>query len=132
MSINQILLQRTFRGSFWTMHILHYFMYSCIISQFLDESSNLKAGCKKDDVHYAFGAIYVSYIDNRSRDFFSSSSSNGRHCPLSTSGTSSTWCACPARTEVGGATVKGSFSRWCLGLSVVAYSQSSVARLSVI
>ena len=45
-------------------------MYSCIISQFLDESSNLKAGCKKDVVHDAFDAIYVSYIDNRSRDFF--------------------------------------------------------------
>ena len=41
------------------MHILHYFMYSRIISQFLDESSNLKARCKQDDVHYAFGAIYV-------------------------------------------------------------------------
>ena len=27
-----------------------------------------------------------------------------------------TLCACPARTEVRGATVKGSFSRWCLGL----------------
>ena len=52
------------------MHILHYFMYSCLISQFLDESSNLKAGCKKDVVHDAFGTIYVSYIDNRSRDFY--------------------------------------------------------------
>ena len=51
------------------MHILHYFMYSLIISQFLDESSNLKAGCKKDVVRDAFDAIYVSYIDNRSRDF---------------------------------------------------------------
>ena len=105
------------------MHILHY---SCIISQFLDESSNLKAGCKKDVVHDAFDAIYVSYIDNRSRDFFMYSlsplSGNGRHCPLSTSRTSGTLCARPARTEVGGATVKGSFSRWCLGLSVVAYS----------
>ena len=30
------------------------------------------------------------------------------------------------------ATVKGSFSRPCLGLSVVAYSRSSAARLSVI
>ena len=45
-------------------------MYSCIISQFLDESSNLKAGCKKDVVYDAFDAIYVSYIDNRrSGDF---------------------------------------------------------------
>ena len=44
-------------------------MYSCIISQLLGESSNLKAGCKKDVVHDAFDAIYVSYIDNRSRDF---------------------------------------------------------------
>ena len=40
-------------------------MYSCIISQFLDESSNLKAGCKKD-VHDAFDTIYVSYtVDPR-------------------------------------------------------------------
>ena len=52
------------------MHILHYLCsYSCIISQFLGESSILKAGCKKDVVHDAFDAIYVSYIDNRSRDF---------------------------------------------------------------
>ena len=51
------------------MHILHYFMYSRYISQFLDEYSNLKAECKKDVVHDAFDAIYVSYIDNRSRDF---------------------------------------------------------------
>ena len=64
--------------------------------------------------------------------FLSPSSGNGRHCPLSTSGTSGTLCARPARTEVGGGTVKGSFSRWCLGLSVVAYSRSSAARLSVI
>ena len=42
---------------------------SCIISQFLDESSNLKTGCKKDVVHDTFDAIYVSHIDNRSRDF---------------------------------------------------------------
>ena len=49
--------------------LLHYFMYSCFISQFLDESSNLKAGCKKDFVHDAFDAIYVSCVDNRSRDF---------------------------------------------------------------
>ena len=50
--------------------MLQYFMYSCIISQFLDESSNLKAGCKKDVVHDAYDAIYVSYyIDNRSHDF---------------------------------------------------------------
>ena len=64
--------------------------------------------------------------------FLSPLSGNGRHCPLSTSRTSGTLCARPARTEVGGATVKGSFSRWCLGLSVVAYSRSSAARLSVI
>ena len=52
------------------MHILHYFMvFMYYISQFLDESSNLKAGCKKDVVHDAFDAIYVSYIDNRSCDF---------------------------------------------------------------
>ena len=38
----------------------------------------------------------------------------------------------PARAEVGGATVKGSISRRCLGLSMVAYSRSSAARLSVI
>ena len=40
----------------------------------MDESSNLKAGCKKDIdvVHDAVDAIiYVSYIDNRSRDFIS-------------------------------------------------------------
>ena len=36
------------------MHILHYFMYSRCISQFLDEYSNLKAECKKDVVHDAF------------------------------------------------------------------------------
>ena len=42
---------------------------SCIISQFLDESSNLKTGCKKDVVHDTFDAIYVSHIDNHSRDF---------------------------------------------------------------
>ena len=64
--------------------------------------------------------------------FFSPSSGNGRHCPLSTSGTSGILCARPARTKMGGATVKSSFSRWCLGLSVVAYSRSSAARLSVI
>ena len=44
-------------------------MYLCIISQFLDESSNLKAGCKKDVVHDAFDASYASYIDNRSNFF---------------------------------------------------------------
>ena len=51
-----------FRGSFWTMHnniIITLNMYSCTI-QFLDESSNLKAECKKDVVHGAFDAIYVS------------------------------------------------------------------------
>ena len=48
------------------MHVLHYFMYSCFVSQLLDESSNLKAGCKKDVIHDAFDAIYVSYIHNRS------------------------------------------------------------------
>ena len=37
-------------------------MYSHCISQFLDEYSNLKAECKKDVVHDAFDAIYVSYI----------------------------------------------------------------------
>ena len=52
------------------MQILQYFMYSCFISQFLDESSNLKAGYKKDVVHDAFDAIYVSCIHNRSHDFF--------------------------------------------------------------
>ena len=51
------------------MHILHYFMYSRYISQILDEYSNLKEECKKDVVHDAFDAIYVSCIDNRSRDF---------------------------------------------------------------
>ena len=35
----------------------------------MGESSNLKAGCKKDVVHDALDAIYVSYIDNPSRDF---------------------------------------------------------------
>ena len=64
--------------------------------------------------------------------FLSPLSGNGRHCPLSTSRTSGTLCTRPARTEVGGGMVKGSFSRWCLGLSVVAYSRSSAARLSVI
>ena len=44
-------------------------MYSRCISQLLDEYSNLKAECKEDVVHDAFDAIYVSYIDNRSRDF---------------------------------------------------------------
>ena len=38
--------------------------------QFLDECSNLKAECRKNVIHDAFDAIYVSYyIDNRSRDF---------------------------------------------------------------
>ena len=46
--------------------LLYVFMF---ISQFLDESSNLKAGCKKDVVHDAFDAIYVSCIDNHSCDF---------------------------------------------------------------
>ena len=63
---------------------------------------------------------------------FSPLSGNRRHCPLSTSRTNSTLCAHPTGMEVGGATVKGSFSRWYLGLSVVAHSQSSAARLSVI
>ena len=63
---------------------------------------------------------------------FSPSSGNGRHCPLSTSGTSGTSCVRPARTEEGEATVKGLFSRWCLGLPVVAYSRSSAVHLSVI
>ena len=44
-------------------------MYSCSVSQFLDGSSNLKAGCKKDAVHDAFDAIYMSCIHNRSSDF---------------------------------------------------------------
>lgn len=118
------------------MRKLHYFMYSYSVSQFLDESSNLRAGCKKDAIHDAFDAIYVSCIHNSSHNFlcnfFSPSSGNGRHCPLFTSGTSGTLYARPTRTEVGGATVKGSFSRWYLGLSVVAYSRSSAARLLVI
>ena len=40
-----------------------------VFHYFLNEYSNLKAECKKDIVHDAFDAIYVSYIDNRSRDF---------------------------------------------------------------
>ena len=38
--------------------------------------------------------------------FFSPSSGNGRHCPLSTSGTSGPLCARPARTKVGGARLR--------------------------
>ena len=111
----------------------------------MDESSNLKAGCKKDVVRDAFDAIYVSYIDNRrSGDFLCIffhlrpvMVDTVRSLPvpivyLRNPLTSGTLCARPARTEIGGATVKGSFSRWCLGLSVVAYSRSSAARLSVI
>ena len=105
-------------------------MYSCSVSQFLDGSSNLKAGCKKDAVYDAFDAIYMSCIHNRSSNFFmqffSPLSGNGRHCPLFTSGTSGTLYARPARTEMDGATVKGSFSRGYLG--VLAYSRSSAAR----
>ena len=63
--------------------------------------------------------------------YFLPSSGNGRQCPLVTSGTSSTLYVRPTRTGVGGATVKGSLSRWYLGLSVVVYSQSSAARLLV-
>ena len=99
------------------------------VSQCLDESSNLKAGCKKDVVH---DAIYMSCIHNRSHDFFHLRPVMVRHCLLSTSRTSSTLCTCPAQMEVGGAMVKGLFSRWCLDLSVVEYSQSSAACLSVI
>ena len=44
--------------------------YSCIISQFLDESSNLKAGCKLFMVHLMPFMCHNNYIDNRSRDFF--------------------------------------------------------------
>ena len=113
-------------------------MYSRCISQFLDEYSNLKAECKKDVVHDAFDAIYVSYIDNRSRDF---SICNFFHLRLvmvdivrSLPPEPAVLCAhaLHERRWVHGATVKGSFSRWCLGLSVVAYSRSSAARLSVI
>ena len=39
------------------MCLLHYFMCSYSISQFLDGSSNLKAGCKKDAIHDVFDAI---------------------------------------------------------------------------
>ena len=35
--------------------------YIAICSQFLDRSSNLKAGCKKDAIYDAFDTIYVSY-----------------------------------------------------------------------
>ena len=35
--------------------------YVCIVLQFLDKSSNLKAGCKKDAIYDAFDTIYVSY-----------------------------------------------------------------------
>ena len=63
-------LERGFRGSFWTIHILHYFMYSYSASQFLDESSNLRAGCKKDAIHDAFDTIHVSCIHNSSRNFY--------------------------------------------------------------
>ena len=31
------------------------------VLQFLDKSSNLKAGCKKDAIYDAFDTIYVSY-----------------------------------------------------------------------
>ena len=76
--------------------------------------------------HVFITAAVIFYV------IFSPSSGNGCHCPLFTSGTSGTLYVRPARMEMGGATVKGSFSRWYLGLSVVAYSQSSAARLSVI
>ena len=61
-SINQFFfLERGFRGShFWTMRTLHCFMYSYSVSQFLDESSNLWTGCKKDAIHNAFDTIRVS------------------------------------------------------------------------
>ena len=39
------------------------------VSQFLDESSNLRTGCKKDTIHDAFDAIYVSCIHNSSYKF---------------------------------------------------------------
>ena len=35
--------------------LLYVFLF---VSQFLDESSNLKAGCKKDVVHGAIRVIY--------------------------------------------------------------------------
>ena len=74
--------------------------------------------------HVFITAAAIFYI------IFSPSSGNGRHCPLFTSGTSSSLYVRPARTEMGGATVKGSLSRWYLGLSVVAYSRSSAAHFS--
>ena len=41
-----------------------------IVSQFLDESSNLKAGCKENTFYDALDAIYVSCIHNSNSKFF--------------------------------------------------------------
>ena len=51
------------------MHILHYFMNSYSVSQFLDESSNIRAGCKKDAIHDVFDTIHMSCIHNSRCNF---------------------------------------------------------------
>ena len=43
-------------------------MYSYFVLQFLDGSSNPKAGCKKDAFHDAFDTIYVPYIHISNRN----------------------------------------------------------------
>ena len=103
-----------------------------LFSQFFDGSSNLKAGYKKDAIHDAFNSTYTHNSSHNIYAIFSPLSGNGHHCPLFASGTSDTLYVHPARTEGGGVTGKELFSRWYLGLPVVAQLQSSTARLLVI
>ncbi len=81
------------------MHILHYFMCSRCISQFLDEYSNLRQNVRRMLFMMHLMPFTCHILITAAAIFlcnFSPSSGNGRHCPLSTSGTSGTLCARPA------------------------------------
>ena len=59
----KISIYRFFSGNRFQRQFLdsRHLPYVCIVLQFLDRSSNLKAGCKKDAIYDAFDTIYVSY-----------------------------------------------------------------------
>ena len=61
---------------------MHRYKYSYSASQFLDESSNLKARCKENAFCDALDAIYMSCIHNSNSNFvyiFSSLSCDDMH-----------------------------------------------------
>ena len=95
------------------------------VSQFLDGSSKLRAGCKKDVAHDAFDSIYVSCIHNSSRNFYVIFFTLVRQWSLLSAlyrlRTEPAVLCTSALRERRWVGPRRSFSRWYLGLSVVAY-----------